>query len=123
MAFAVAVVCVTAVFAATPPVYLNDPGLIGLAERPEYITPPQTGQTFEWVTRIRWSSWGGPTAQGTGTWERCTFGRCKRAKARVILSRLVPKGCSTGSSYTRITFVTTAGARTMAAPAYVCESD
>lgn len=116
-------VAVPAVLAASPPVYLNDPGLVGLAQRPEYITLPIRGQTFEWITRIRWSAWGGPTAQGTGTWERCTFGRCKRAKARVILSRQAPKGCSTGSSYTRITFVTPAGARTVPADPYICEND
>ena len=108
---------------AAPPVYLDDPGLAGLSQRPEYISLPVRQQTLEWVRNLRWQTWGSDIARGRGTWERCTFGRCKRAATQVTLSQRLPRDCSTGSSYTRITFTTPAGRRTVVAARYVCEDD
>jgi hypothetical protein len=105
------------------PVYLNDPGLTGLSQRPEYITLPVRRQTLEWVRNLTWQTWGTDIARGRGTWERCTFGRCKRAATQVTLSQRLPRDCSTGSSYTRITFTTPAGRRTVIADRYICEDD
>ena len=104
-------------------VWLNDPGLVGLAKRPTYISYPMEGQVWQWVTHIRWDSWGGDTAKGRGTWEKCTFGRCQTAVATVTLSRLLPPDCPTGASYTQVTVVTPKKTMTIAADRYICEND
>jgi hypothetical protein len=106
-----------------PPVYLNDPGLVGLAVKPDYISFKPRSQTFAWIRDIHWDSWGSETALGNGKLEICTFGRCSRTPADVRLWRRRPRNCPTGSSYTRITYV--AGGHTTTRPAeqYICEND
>lgn len=108
---------------AAPPVYLNDPGLVGLAVRPEYILVKPPTQTLQWIRSIRWSSWGAERARGRGLYEICSFGKCERSPTDVILSRRIPLDCSTGSSYTRITYWARGRATSVPADAYVCEDD
>jgi len=110
--------------AAKPPVYLLDPGPTGgLSVRPEYISFKALGQTFSWIRGLRWRAWGGESARGRGIFETCSFGRCKRASAGVRLWRRRPRNCPTGSSYTRITYVTQNRTRTIPADRYICEND
>lgn len=110
--------------AAKPPVYLLDPGPTnGLSVRPEYISFKPLGQTFTWIRGLRWRTWGAASARGRGIFESCSFGRCKRARAEVRLSRRRPTNCSTGSSYTRITYVVRGRTRTVPADVYICEND
>jgi hypothetical protein len=106
-----------------PPVYILDPGLDTLAVRPEYISFGIVAQRFSWIRGLRWQSWGGETARGHGVYELCSGGRCKRASVDVRLWRRRPRNCSTGSSYTRITFVLHGRTVTRHADPYVCEND
>src|SRR4051794_28522270 len=61
------------------PIYLNDPGLTGLAIRPAYISSRLKGQTWRWIRDIHWRTWSSEGARGSGLFEVCTFGRCRRA--------------------------------------------
>ena len=108
---------------AAPPVYLLDPGLETLTVRPQYISFPIASQKWTWIRELRWQSWGGDTARGLGTLEVCADGRCRRTAAEVRLSRRRPASCPTGSSYTRISYVTGGRERTRMADPYVCEDD
>src|SRR5437879_5149073 len=80
-----------------PPIYLNDPGLVGVAVRPDYISFPFEDQTCRWIRDVRWRIWGGEEARGSGLLEVCSFGRCKRTPATVRLWRRRPRNCPTGS--------------------------
>jgi hypothetical protein len=106
-----------------PPVYILDPGLNTLAVRPEYISFGIVAQRFSWLRGLHWQSWGGESARGRGVYEACSDGRCKRARVDVRLWRRRPRNCSTGSSYTRITYVLHGRAVTRHAGPYVCEND
>jgi hypothetical protein len=66
---------------------------------------------------------GGETARGRGMFEVCADGRCRRATVEVRLSRRRPVNCPTGSSYTRVTYVTGGRERTRPADQYICEDD
>src|ERR671924_70390 len=106
-----------------PPVYLLDPGLGELAVRPEYISFKIEAQRFTWIRNLRWRTWGGETARGRGLFESCAGGHCSRATVAVRLWRRRPRHCSTGSSYTRITYVLHGRPVTRRADPYVCEND
>ena len=106
-----------------PPVYILDPGLDTLAIRPEYISFGIVAQRFSWLRDLHWRSWGGETARGRGTYEVCSDGHCTRTGVDVRLWRRRPRNCSTGSSYTRITYVLHGRAVTRRADPYVCEND
>ena len=106
-----------------PPVYILDPGLDTLAVRPEFISFGIVAQRFSWIRSLHWHSWGGETARGRGIYEVCSGGRCKHANVDVRLWRRRPRNCSTGSSYTRITYVLHGRAVTRHADPYVCEND
>ena len=130
IAFAVASACslaseqtALAARAKKPPVYILDPGLDMLAVRPEYISFGIVAQRFSWLRSLHWRSWGGETALGRGVYESCFGGRCKRASVDVRLWRRRPRHCSTGSTYTRITYVLHGRTVTRHADPYVCEND
>lgn len=106
-----------------PPVYILDPALDTLAVRPEYISFGIVAQRYSWIRGLRWQSWGGETARGRGVYEACSDGHCKRAGVEVRLWRRRPRRCSTGSSYTRISYVLHGRAVTRHADRYVCEND
>jgi hypothetical protein len=107
-----------------PPVYLEDPGLAGVAVRPSYISFPLRGQTWTWIRGIRWRTWGGPVATAAyALLESCSFGRCTTRRVPVRLSRRRPFRCPTGSSYTRIAYRARGVTRVVHVPAYVCEND
>jgi len=112
-----------AVQANKPPVYLLDPGLGELAVRPEYISFKIEAQRFTWIRNLRWQTWGGEAARGHGLYESCAGGRCSRATVAVRLWRRRPRHCSTGSSYTRITYLLRGRPVARRADPYVCEND
>lgn len=108
---------------AKPPVYLMDPGLDGLAVKPEYISFRTERQTFVWIRNLNWRAWGGDIALGRGLLESCSFGKCRRVQVDVRLSRRRPLDCPTGSSYTRITHIVDRRETTRPADPYICEND
>jgi hypothetical protein len=105
-----------------PPVYILDPGLDELAVRPEYISFKIEAQRFTWIRNLRWQAWGGDAARGRGLLESCAGGHCTRVTVAVRLWHRRPRHCSTGSSYTRITYLRGRPVTRRADP-YVCENN
>jgi hypothetical protein len=106
-----------------PPVYLLDPGLDGLAVKPEYISFRIERQTFVWIRNLHWRAWGSDIALGRGLLESCASGKCRRVQLEVRLSRRRPRDCPTGSSYTRITYIVDRRETMRPADPYICEDD
>jgi hypothetical protein len=111
----------SAVVNSAPHVYLVDPGLKSAAVRPQYISFPIASRTWMWIRDLRWIVWGGDTASGLGMFEICAEGRCKRDTAEVHLEGIRPMACSSGSAYTRITYIADERQRTRQAD--TCKDD